>query len=168
MKKLLSLLLVCCVSVGLADDFEDIQTLGVQRNEIVINPETKEITRIISIGEASYHFGDAKDIHQATTKAELSAKAYISKYLSEDIKSQESQEQLSKILSEQSSEGAASVSKKDVDTLTQNISIQSPAILKNVVTIKTQVNKSSKVVRVTLGWNRDAKPKKPSKKYEDF
>ncbi|TLD81472.1 hypothetical protein LS68_000040 [Helicobacter sp. MIT 05-5293] len=172
MKKYLYILIVLLgtsLNVLQADDFEEIQTLGVQKDEIIINSDTKEITRIISIGEANYHFGDAKDIRQATHKAELSAKAYITKYLSEDIKSQETQEQLSKTLSEQSSKGNANVSKKDIDTLMQNISNDAQAILKGVVTIQTLINKKDKVVRVVVGWNRNqTSKKKPSKKYEDF
>ncbi len=169
MKKLIYAFIIIALgySALMAEGFEDTETLGVQRNEIQINPQTQEITRIISIGEANYSFDNAKNIRQAITKAELSAKAAISKYLSEDIKTQESQEQLSKILSEQSTGTAENVSQKDVDTLTINTQNSAAAILKGVVTIQTQINKQSKSVRVTLGYNRNAKAK-PSKKYEDF
>lgn len=171
-KKILAQVLLIsafALSLNAEEGFEEIQTLGVQRNEIEINPYTQELTRIVSIGEAQFAFDKPSDIQKAAKVAEMRAKAAISQYLSQEIASQDSIEEITKNLSEQNSSSAEQLSQKSISTLIEKIQNNSQAVLSGIVVLSTQVNKDKKVVRVTLGFNKNNKQNKAKNtKYADF
>ncbi len=100
--------------------------------------------RIFGKGTGTYDLNDADEIRQATKDAELRAKAAISKFLSEKIKSEESLTNLSKKVKKLSSgvgekgEPSVEVSKTDVQVRLERISSNSAAILAGVITLESK------------------------------
>ena len=100
--------------------------------------------RVFGKGTGTYDLNDADEIRQGTKDAELRAKALISKFMSEKIKSEESLTNISKktkILSSGSgekSDPSVEVSKSDVQVRLEELSSKSDAILAGVFTVETK------------------------------
>lgn len=69
-----------------------------------------KLIRLRAIGESAIPLGDRKDVQRATKIATLKAKAAISKYLNEDIKTEEFVEQISESI--QQSDGQVSTASR--------------------------------------------------------
>jgi len=124
---------------------------------VEFEPDGSDWKRISSIGEAELTFTDRKDIQNARRKAEMQAKAAISKFLSEKIKSEEVSEELTKTLSDSTLSKAGTdktANRKTVDTLISKISNTSEAILKGVIVIEQNEDVTNKRVTVKVGVSR--------------
>lgn len=110
--------------------------------------------KIMSVGESELLFGDTKDVRTATKKATMRAKANIAKFLNERLTTSEVLEEMTKTLTEQSSDGSAKASRKSVETMIEKIENQSEAILKGVIVLEQDINKPQKQVYVTVGMSR--------------
>jgi len=110
--------------------------------------------KITSVGESELLFGDKKDVHNATQKATMRAKAAIAKFLNERLKTSEVLEEMTKTLTETSSGGSAKASRKTVETMIEKIENSADAILKGVIVLEQDINKTEKMVSVTVGMSR--------------
>lgn len=109
--------------------------------------------RIRAVGESSCAICDRKDIVVSKRKAELSAKAYIAKFLGERITTDEVMEEMTKTLSEHNGQ-SENVNRKSVETLTTTIRNSADQILKGVVVLESTSNPASKLIKVTVGVSR--------------
>lgn len=115
--------------------------------------------RLFGKGTGTYDLNDADEIRQATKDAELRAKAAISKFLSEKIKSEESLTNLSKKTKRLSSgvgekgDPSVEVSKTDIQVRLEEISSRSTTILAGVITLETkrQPQGNGGTISVVLG-----------------
>ncbi len=100
--------------------------------------------RVFGKGTGTYDLNDADEIRQGTKDAELRAKAAISKFMSEKIKSEESVTNISKKTKRLSSgvgeksDPSVEVSKTDVQVRLEQLSSRSDAILAGVITLETK------------------------------
>ncbi len=118
-----------------------------------MKPDGSEWLRIRSIGEADMLFGDRRDVQDATRKATLKAKAAITLFIKEKLRTSETMEDISKTLSETNGQ-STTANRKTIETLTNTIHNSADEILKGVVTLEQKVDTKSKVVRVTVGMSR--------------
>ena len=163
MKKILSLALLSTLVVSpvtlFADDVNNNTTASTQQQEPQYTSPTGvelkfnddgSVRAIIATGEADLQFGDRKDIRKAVQVATMRAKANISKFMSEDIKSSENLAEVTETLVEQENENTKA-SRKTAEMQLEAISNNSQAILTGVVTLKQDINKNEKYVSVTVG-----------------
>ena len=125
--------------------------------EILFNSDGSDWEKIMAFGEADLKFGDRTDIRQATKKATLRAKAELSKFMKERISTEETSEEITKLLSKTTSNGqdvSEENTRKIVDTTIEKIVNQSNAILKGILVLENNINKKNKYVRVTVGVSR--------------
>lgn len=112
--------------------------------------EDGEFARIRSVGEAELEFGDRKDIRIATQKAQMRAKANIAKFLNERVKSEEVMNEVINSMTNTNGQTKESM-RETVETYTESISNSAEALLKGVITTKTDINKDEKYVQVEMG-----------------
>lgn len=146
---LCSVLALLFITYSYASEAEYVDPDGVR----VKFTESGEMKSIISSAEAALVFGDRKDIIKAKKKAALRAKAEIAKFLNEKMKSQETIEDMTKTITNQTSAGDINASRKIIEVQTENISSSAEALLKGVVTLLEDVNKDKKYVRIEVGMN---------------
>jgi hypothetical protein len=109
-----------------------------------------KLIRLRAIGESAIPLGDRKDVQRATKIATLKAKAAISKYLNEDIKTEEVVEQISESI-QQSDGQVSTASRHDVERLVETIRDSSSAFMKGVIVLEQNVDQTNKRVIVTIG-----------------
>jgi dGTP triphosphohydrolase len=105
-------------------------------------------------GEAEMAFADAKGVRIAREKAIMRAKASMSKFMKESIHSKEIMDDMTKTLSNRTTGQTESAIRKAVETQTEQIVVESQALLKGVTVLYTDVNRDKKTVIVHLGVNR--------------
>lgn len=126
--------------------------------EIIFTADGSDWLEIRSIGEADLNIGDSTDKRNAATIAEMRAKADLSKFMSERIRSEETSEEIIKLCQTASSDGQnvnKESTRKMVHTTIEKISIESDAILKGVLPLETRIDNNKKLVRVIIGFNRN-------------
>lgn len=121
--------------------------------EIEFSKDKTNWERIKAKGESDLMFGDRKDIQQATKKAIMNAKANISKFLSEEIRSEEAFNEITEILSDTNNQKKSS-SRKNVDILINNITVNSQNILKGLLVLEQNINQKEKYLVVTIGMSK--------------
>lgn len=122
-------------------------------NKAKISPDGAVLS-IMATGQAELLIGDQQDIRIATKKAEMRAKAAITKFLSETISSSDTQDELiDTITSNNGTE--SSIAREVVEKMTETVSGNAQAVLKGVVTLKQDVNRDEKFVTITLGFNEN-------------
>ena len=109
-----------------------------------------KLIRLRAIGESDIPIGDRKDVQRATKVATLKAKAAISKYLGEDIKTEETVEQISESI-QQTNGQVSMVSRQDVERLVETIRDSSSAFMKGIIVLEQNVDQANKRVIVTVG-----------------
>ncbi|WP_439256657.1 hypothetical protein [Lonepinella sp. BR2271] len=114
--------------------------------------EDGSFARLRSIGEAELEIGDAKDIRTAKIKAQMRGKAKIAQFLKEGISSEESMDNIEKMLTEANGQ-TKTVNRETVEDFVEKIKVNAEATLKGVVTLKTDVNKDNKTVLVEVGYS---------------
>lgn len=139
--------------------------------EVLSQPEGVSIIRnekdgslqIMSRGSATYDFGDARDIRNQTKVAEIRAKAALSKYLNEIVTVEESassgEGRISKAMLTQTEKGSVvkkTVSRENMESVKETLTVRASAILTGVVVLKTlkipsKNNETSGEIQVTIG-----------------
>ena len=112
------------------------------------------IKSIKATGEAPLRFGDRTDIISAKKKAELRAKAALAKFLKERLNTKESIDDMTKVASEMTA-GASEESavRKTLEQQTEVIENSADALLKGVIVLYEDVNKTEKYVKMQWGFN---------------
>ena len=151
----LTILSIVLLTVGASanPEYKD-PTTGV---EIIFAKDGSNWDKIIANGEADVAFGDRQDIRQATSKATMRAKANISKFLTERVKSKETLEGMSKTITDKKQSGGQvtiNSAGNTVEAITENISNSADAILKGVIVLEQNINKKEKYVSVRVGMSR--------------
>lgn len=100
--------------------------------------------------EAYMTIGDRRDEQSCLKKAELKAKAKITHFLKEEIKSEETFSNIEKTLSDTS----AGNSRKIAETITQNISSKAESLLRGVIILESKVLRAQKYCEVTVGMSQ--------------
>lgn len=100
--------------------------------------------------EAYMTIGDRRDEQSCLKKAELKAKAKITQFLKEEIKSEETFSKIEKTLSDTS----AGNSRKIAETITQNISNKAESLLRGVIILESKVFRAQKYCEVTVGMSQ--------------
>ena len=108
-----------------------------------------KVIDIEASGEAELHFGDRKDIRVAKRKAILRAKASLGKFLKEELKIQETSEEMVKTLMKQGGKSVSAV-RTTVQVDIEKISNSANAILKGVVVKDIKVKRDEKYIIVTV------------------
>lgn len=125
--------------------------------EIIFTADGSDWLKIQSIGEADLNIGDSTDKRNAEKIAIMRAKADLSKFMSERIRSEETSEEIIKLCQTASSDGQninKESTRKMVHTTIERISIESDAILKGVLPLETTINDKKKLIRVVIGVSR--------------
>lgn len=118
--------------------------------------EDGTVKSILSSGEADFRIGDSKDIRQATQKATMRAKANIAKFLEEEISSSEVVEEITNtIISTDVASKETEGVRDSVEKMTETLSNKAKAMIRGVVTLKSEVKKEQKVVIVTVGIKQE-------------
>ncbi len=170
--------LAACALVASATFAQGQERDGVKENasnpavqEVLSQPDGVSLVRnendgslqIFSRGTASYDFGDARDIRSKTKAAELRAKAALSKFFNEVVEVEESttsgEGRMSKAVLTQTDDGEVvkkSVTRENMESIKETLTVRSAAILSGVVTLKTvkiptEGSKTSGEIQVTLG-----------------
>lgn len=133
-------------------------SLAIANEEVVdsvtgVNYEVNELgefARIRAVGEAELEIGDRADIRTATQKAQMRAKANIAKFLSERVTSEEVMNNIEK--STTSTDGdQKQISRETISEYTETIRNSAEALLKGVITTKTDINKDEKYIQIEVG-----------------
>lgn len=154
MKK--SLLKLSTISLILFSPFvQATEIIEVNDNGIYfeIDNDTGEFIRIRTVGEADLEIGDRQDIRIATQKATLRAKTEIAKFLEQRISTSETLDNMVNTITTTTGQNKEVV-RESVEAIVTNIKNSSEAILKGVITLKTDVNKDEKYVSVEVGTSR--------------
>ena len=176
MKKMMTL--AACALVASAAFANEQQKDNVKENaskqaveEVLAQPDGVSLVRnekdgslqIFALGTASYDFGDARDIRNKTKAAELRAKAALSKFFNEVVLVEETstsgEGRMSKAVLTQTDDGEIvkkSVTRENMESIKETLTVRSAAILSGVVTLKTvkiptEGSKTSGEIQVTLG-----------------
>lgn len=112
--------------------------------------ENGEFARIRAIGEAELEIGDRADIRIATQKAQMRAKSNIAKFLSERVNSEEVLDNIEKSMTNTDGKNKE-ISRETASKYTETIRNSAEALLKGVITTKTDVNKDEKYVQIEVG-----------------
>lgn len=120
--------------------------------EFKIDENTGKTRSIKAKAEGDMMIGDRRDQRSCLEKAELRAKNNIAKFLSEEIKSSKTLSDLEKSMSDANGQ-SVEVNRKVVETLSENISNNSQAILRGVKVISSEVVAEQKVCTVEVGMN---------------
>jgi len=114
--------------------------------------------QIFARGTGTYDFDDVDELNDARKEANLKAKANLSKFMKEDISTDEGIANVSKKIKKLSTDGETEKVKVDKETVkvtAEKIITQSDAILKGVITLKEekvpQKGKNSGEIQVTVG-----------------
>ena len=129
----------------------------------LVRNEKDGALQIFARGTASYDFGDARDIRNKTKAAEIRAKAALSKFFNEVVLVEETstsgEGRMSKAVLTQTDDGEIvkkSVTRENMESIKETLTVRSAAILSGVVTLKTvkipaEGSKTSGEIQVTLG-----------------
>ncbi|WP_287603417.1 hypothetical protein [Thiothrix sp.] len=113
------------------------------------------IKKILASGEAELEFGDKKDERQALQRATLRAKASITKFLKESIKSNETIEEIQKIASNATVSGSKAATRETVKTTIETLENKAEEILQGIVTLEQNIDHEKKRVIVTVGMKEE-------------
>jgi len=130
-------------------------TMGKDGTGVVLD-KNGEFKQVFASGVAFYQFDDNEEVADALKEAALKAKANISKYIKEEITSDESIEKISskkKELSKNGSQIAASASKKTVKTQTMSIKSHSQTLLTGVIKVCESNSAENKEIQVVLAMS---------------
>lgn len=114
--------------------------------------EYGQFARIRSTGRAELNIGDQTDIRLALQKAQMRAKASMTKFLTESVTSNEVIENVVNQTNHADNNGSKAT-RESVETYMEKIQISASTILKGVITTKTDVNKQDKYVEVEVGYS---------------
>ena len=113
------------------------------------------IKSIKSLGESELQFGDHKDIRQAIKKATMRAKAGISKFMKESIKSNDVADEISDTISNQSITGNTDATKETLESSIETLQNSSSAILSGVITLSQDIKREERYVTVLVGIKKE-------------
>jgi len=152
LKKIVLINLIIVTTLLNANDNNKYQepTTGVS---VELSDDNTNWKRIRATGAANLLFGDSMDIRLATRKATMRAKAHIAKFLSEKIHSQETINEMSKIISSNKN-NQQSAQRNTVSEAISSLSNSADQILKGILVIEQQINRKDKYVQVTVGMSR--------------
>lgn len=114
--------------------------------------EYGQFARIRSTGRAELNIGDQTDIRLALQKAQMRAKASMTKFLTESVTSNEVIENVVN-QTNHADNNSSKATRESVETYMEKIQISASTILKGVITTKTDVNKQDKYVEVEVGYS---------------
>lgn len=109
------------------------------------------LKKILATGEAELLFGSRKDKRLALRKATMRAKAEISKFLNEKIKSSDTVDEIVKTISKANTKGESSTTRESIENQVETLEIKSKAILRGVVILQQSIDSKEKFVTVTVG-----------------
>lgn len=112
--------------------------------------------QIFARGTGTYDFNDPDDINDAKKEATLKAKAALAKFMNEKLSTEESFSEAAKKTKTMTSDGqnqSVNISKEAVKTSSTTIKNKADALLKGVITLKTQkiARGAGGEVQVTVG-----------------
>jgi len=127
-------------------------TMGKSGTGVVLN-QNGEFDKLFASGVSYYHFNDPEEITDGLSEASLVAKANLSKFMKEQISSDEMIEKISSKKVELSSDGnkqTTSAVKKTVKNQTKTIKSHSDALLTGVIKVCESNDASKKEIQVVL------------------
>ncbi len=110
--------------------------------------------KIYSVGESTLTFNDANEVSNAKKKATLRAKANISSFLNETIKTESVLNSLTNTVSEVDRDENVTANRKTAEELIERIVQSSSSILKGVITLEEKVDVEKNLVTVMVGVSR--------------